>query len=413
MHSKIQILSFSSLVTVALLITGCGSGAYQKDENPSTGTPPEINILGANPSNVYVCDTYIDQNATAIDKEDGNLTSQIIITGLPMDTSKEGAQTVTYSVTDSDGNTVVETRTVNVVFPESNVTKKTGQTNSYDENGAEYHRDCILKDDGFYQMGLKSNYTRDPATETVTDHVTGLVWEDGVHVRDGQQNYTDAKNYCTSLGTDWRLPEVWELLSIVDKSRYKPAIDPVFQYVFPSTSLGYTWSNTVVYTDTKNAWVISFDFGLDVSDVLQSRTYYGVRCVKGTPLPTPGKNYQKDSLTKIISNGNGLEWVDNDTLGIITKTWEQAIDTCENLTIGGHSDWRLPNINEYYSIYDYERNEIDPTVFNLVQGSVKMWSSTSPAATYLDRAWVMKQTNGDSSPVLKTDLLNFMCVRNQ
>ncbi|MBC2241280.1 immunoglobulin-like domain-containing protein [Listeria booriae] len=51
---------------------------------------------------------------TASDAEDGNLTSSISVTANDVDTSVEGTYHVTYSVTDSDGNTTTKTITVTV-----------------------------------------------------------------------------------------------------------------------------------------------------------------------------------------------------------------------------------------------------------------------------------------------------------
>lgn len=50
----------------------------------------------------------------ASDTEDGNVTSKVTVTANNVDTSKVGTYHVTYSVTDSDGNTTTKTITVNV-----------------------------------------------------------------------------------------------------------------------------------------------------------------------------------------------------------------------------------------------------------------------------------------------------------
>jgi hypothetical protein len=65
---------------------------------------------------------------------------------------------------------------------------------------------------------------------TVTDTRTGLVWQqadDGV-----ARTWADAGPYCENLVLggygDWRLPRIDELETLVDYSRYDPAIYPVF-----------------------------------------------------------------------------------------------------------------------------------------------------------------------------------------
>jgi glucose/arabinose dehydrogenase/PKD repeat protein len=81
----------------------------------ATNTPPTITLLGANPLNLNVGDTYTDDGATASDTEDGDLTASIVVGGDTVDTATVGTYNVTYDVTDS-GSLVAptETRVVNV-----------------------------------------------------------------------------------------------------------------------------------------------------------------------------------------------------------------------------------------------------------------------------------------------------------
>ena len=92
-----------------------GSSAEQVTRTVAvvTNEPPVITILGANPASVIVGETYVDAGAEAEDIEDGNLTNNITETD-NVDTSLVGNYQVTYSVTDSDGNTGEEIRTVAV-----------------------------------------------------------------------------------------------------------------------------------------------------------------------------------------------------------------------------------------------------------------------------------------------------------
>ena len=60
----------------------------------------------------------------------------------------------------------------------------------------------------------------------VTDNKTGLTWQQS---EGPVLNWSDAKDYCTNLElntmTDWRLPTVKELLTLVDFSKTDPSID--------------------------------------------------------------------------------------------------------------------------------------------------------------------------------------------
>ena len=54
----------------------------------------------------------------------------------------------------------------------------------------------------------------------------------------------------------------------------------------------------------------------------------------------------------LFDNNLGLEWQQNLSPESFDSQ-EEAIDYCENLEYGGHSDWRLPNKDELSSLYDY------------------------------------------------------------
>jgi hypothetical protein len=77
-------------------------------------TAPVITLNGANPMEVYLNQPYNEPGATAFDNVDGDLTSQIIITG-QVNTSLAGVYTVNYSVTDNSGNPASVDRRVNVI----------------------------------------------------------------------------------------------------------------------------------------------------------------------------------------------------------------------------------------------------------------------------------------------------------
>ncbi|OUR93868.1 hypothetical protein A9Q87_03925 [Flavobacteriales bacterium 34_180_T64] len=76
---------------------------------------PVITLNGASTINLNVGDTYTELGATAIDNEDGNLTSSIVTTGT-VNTNVGGTYLVNYNVSDAAGNAASEiTRTVNVI----------------------------------------------------------------------------------------------------------------------------------------------------------------------------------------------------------------------------------------------------------------------------------------------------------
>jgi hypothetical protein len=108
-----------------------------------------------------------------------------------------------------------------------------------------------------------------------------------------------------------------------------------------------------------------------------------------------------------------LQWQDDysDNSGSVKDAnWTDAIGYCENLSLDGYSDWRLPNKRELISIVDYSvyNPSLDSTFEN--NTSSNYWSSTSYASNS-DNAWIMVMSNGYTHYNLKTNSLYVRCVR--
>ena len=133
---------------------------------------------------------------------------------------------------------------------------------------------------------------------TVTDSATGLVWDKCSWGQTGsdcsgstastniiwQQALAIAvtANSSSYKGqTDWRLPNRTELESLVDLTRFDPAIDPA---VFPNTPSERYWSSTPAISanifDLTRAWSVYFLAGFSAADGNSSPTHY-VRLVRG------------------------------------------------------------------------------------------------------------------------------------
>lgn len=101
-----------------------------------------------------------------------------------------------------------------------------------------------------------SNNFKDNGNGTVTDNSTGLTWQ-----KEGltSKSWEDSLSYCRTLSLagyeDWRLPNINELLSIVEYNRKRPSIDLGY---FPNTSPSKYWSSTSVSYNS-SVWVIDFD----------------------------------------------------------------------------------------------------------------------------------------------------------
>ena len=96
-------------IFLALLIVACSDDSSDGSSNDTTA--PIITLNGQAIATVNLNSTYTDAGATALDDVDGDLTSSIVTTGA-VNTSIEGNYIITYTVSDSAGNTATTTRQV-------------------------------------------------------------------------------------------------------------------------------------------------------------------------------------------------------------------------------------------------------------------------------------------------------------
>ena len=54
----------------------------------------------------------------------------------------------------------------------------------------------------------------------------------------------------------------------------------------------------------------------------------------------------------VKDNHTGLEWQDNRDAKTVKRDWQGAKGYCQELTLAGYDDWRLPTIKELQSIID-------------------------------------------------------------
>lgn len=143
---------------------------------------------------------------------------------------------------------------------------KTGQTISYQTG-----------DDGDYEKGVVSPSPRftDNGDGTVCDSLTGLMWAKDANLDNGTMTWNDAIDYannlslgnggCGSCGTsytDWRLPNVKELHSLIDFGQSvlsQPALPS--GHPFTNVQTDFYWSSTSYVTLVDNAWVINMGNG--------------------------------------------------------------------------------------------------------------------------------------------------------
>jgi hypothetical protein len=303
----------------------------------------------------------------------------------------------------------------------------------------------------YTKLDDSGNVLPDSATSwvTVLDNVTGLVWETKTN-KDGVKNYNDPhdadntytwydSNPATNGGyagtpgndtddtssfvktlndahyggySDWRMPTVKELSNIhkYDISSPGPTINT---YYFSDTQASFHWTSTTYAGNINGAWGVDFANG-GGGFSSKSYSYYYVRAVRGgqsgslshlaigslDAVDSRALDCASTAVSSYTDNGDGtvtdtitgLAWQQT---GSSNKTWEQALAYCEGLNLGGHTDWRMPNIKELRSLVDYSLHKpAINTMYFPDTVSPFYWSSTT-FPTNTSSAWGLHFDDGD------------------
>ncbi|MEZ4226007.1 MAG: DUF1566 domain-containing protein [Polyangiaceae bacterium] len=117
-------------------------------------------------------------------------------------------------------------------------------------DGAAFHLRCVK---GSIDGGLQPVTA---CTDLVRDTRTRLVW---LRKSDGlKRPWIDALNHCASLNlygkTDWRLPSVKELASLLDRSR----VEGIDKSLFDTDEKAFHWTSTPLRDGLADAWTVRF-----------------------------------------------------------------------------------------------------------------------------------------------------------
>jgi hypothetical protein len=112
--------------------------------------------------------------------------------------------------------------------------------------------------------------------DTIKDFETGLLWQR--ESSSNTMNWSSAVSYCKNLNlagySNWRLPHIDELKSIVNYGAYNPATFNGFKL----KTTDWHWSSTKHNKYSSYSWVVRFRNGGDSWD-LQTSDYFAV-CVR-------------------------------------------------------------------------------------------------------------------------------------
>ena len=278
----------------------------------------------------------------------------------------------------------------------------TGQDLCYDWTDI---MECPSEGEDFY--GQDAHYTINPpdltdnGDGTVTDNLTGLIWEQKTEGNE-PDNFTfdDALTYCDDLtlafNSDWRVPTRNEYSTILNYADVSPSLDIEYFPYFTSTgsNLAYYWTSSEYNDDPSQVWVLRLAFGL-LDKRPKTPDIYRVRCVGGNTLQAA--SYTDNGDSTVTDNVTGLMWEQN-TVGNKdnTYTWKDALAYCEELILGGHDNWRLPNPKEFERLVDLESSSpaVDTTYFPNTNNAL-YWTGTTCSGCHKMKAFAIDCTDGE------------------
>ena len=298
---------------------------------------------------------------------------------------------------------------------------------------------------------------------TVTDNYTTLMW-----LKDPKSitGVYDLKSWIIALQISdiqykttgaWRLPNINELMSLINYEKFNPALSVGYPFVNILTTQGsYYWTSTTNKEIPSQTWCIDMYDGTKIS-VLKTSSGASIMLVKQPAASSESvaktgqnkwydegsyqeqkpsdcndytgnfycqqqdgvKQYGKDinTGTRYIDLGYGLKDTFNSIIWLkqpvkTTYTWELASEYCME-DIAGYTDWRMPTVYELESLLD--ASAFNPALpagnkFKDILNSY-YWSSTPQAGVSLN-AWCVNMGNGAITPLAKTASYNIWPVRD-
>lgn len=238
----------------------------------------------------------------------------------------------------------------------------TRQANCFDTDGNRIYPepgDALFGQDAQH-AGVAPSY-RDNGDGTVTDLVTGLMWQKTPS--EDKLRWTRAVEFSEQAEfagyDDWRLPTAKELFSISLFDTGWPYLDSTYFSTAGSTVTKdqQYWTSHLYPGTTHGGAVSAFGVNHATGHIKaypagdSPRAGKLVRLVRGKPYGV--NDFHDNGNGTVTDRASGLMWAQQDS--IETMDWPSALAYASASSLGGHSDWRLPSVKELQSIVDYSK----------------------------------------------------------
>lgn len=255
------------------------------------------------------------------------------------------------------------------------------------------------------EHGPTERFTVDESSgnKIIKDEVTSLEWMGCVQ---GYENCSDASqicsgtnhlctwkealNYCNTLNwggkTDWRVPDLYELSTLIDFEENYPAIDPT-TFTDMENPRGYEFWTSASSPYGISEFVMAIQFFEGTTEGKDTTEIAATRCVRSNPHIAPLSRFERSGKTSpvVIDHFTNLMW--QGCLGsaespcnpsyVSKYRWGNAVEYCKNLSWDGYNGWRLPNVLEATSIIQYRsETRVDPIAFPMINSGTTLWTST-------------------------------------
>lgn len=191
---------------------------------------------------------------------------------------------------------------------------------------------------------------------------------------------------------DWRLPDLNEIMTLVDHACYEPATNAtVFPHTaYPSAHLAKYWSSTPDGS-VGRAWIVDFQFGMLVAETMANSSLR-VRPVRGVMTGSPGG---QPPLTAFVDNFDSFEqtvangWLTgNMSAPLGTSAWLWGSNVVFPAQSGAPNSQLVVNFNSTTGSGTISNWLLTPLLQFRPGSTVSFWTRTAPGAAFADRLQV-------------------------